>query len=703
MAKPRNSVLYLFDPLQQSPSRSTSPCRNSSPELGASDKENDVPAGDITMFFSRPYGLYKDANLHAQPRTPKGKLIDIGDTPAPDRHWDDADDGDAEHDGSDADGEQSESDVEGANATATAPPRTPLADLAVEETPRPHQTLGRPSTLDSQQRPLRAPVFTAPTSLPRNDDSLQALFPAPQGSPLAEVINSINLSAMGISDDGAPDAEHALSQALETTEPEVETETEARDDRLASPFPEINICAPETPVLAEFDLERPGQEESESVQDVVSPATRGSTLRPPSTLTQLSPDDPRRASVDLYSSFHLQMQSAEMSFDLLNDKISFLGGAGGQDSFWAGGDDADAMFEFDEERRENAGETVVERHESHDDGLTERVFTPPRAEVAQVVRSPTEEAAKVPLPMSPPPSTPSPRVTPQRIVQQAFETEPPSPPTSPVSLDEPSLLLESEPLPPPMPAPAPVPALRIMKKTFKLASRQTTPPEPTSKPSVSPTTSEPVVKVPSVSAKATPNPVPIAAPQPTRPAIRGVQRPPAIMLAAGNVIIGLPPQGNQRSASTSTSSSSSSGSSASRPARVPTQDAAAAASRFASAGVRRPTLVNKERPATIRGTSTAPATRPVKPTASAPGLTRTASTSAISSKTSSASSGASGIRPPSRIAAPGTTTGAGSALPRPASKLPGPSASGLSRQAKVGGLVRPRVVTAPRAPTGGRF
>ena len=280
------------------------------------------------------------------------------------------------------------------------------------------QSLGRSSTqIDSQQRPLRAPVFTAPTSVPPpcSDGSLQALFPAPQGSPLAEVINSINLAAMGVSDDAtaAPDAERAYagSQALETTEPETETGMEARDDRLASPFPEINICAPETPVLAEFDLERP-ERESESAQDAAAPTTYGSTLRPPSTLTQLSPDDPRRASVDLYSSFHLQMQSAEMSFDLLNDKISFLGGAGGQDSFWAAGDDADAMFEFDEERRENKAEAVVV--ERHDGALMERVFTPPRAEVAQivrvpVVRSPTEEAAKVPLPMSPPPSTPSPR------------------------------------------------------------------------------------------------------------------------------------------------------------------------------------------------------------------------------------------------------------------------------------------------------
>ncbi|CDO69720.1 hypothetical protein BN946_scf184687.g5 [Trametes cinnabarina] len=665
MAKPRNSVLYLFDPLhQESPS---APRRDTSPELGASDKENDASAGDVTMFFNRACGIsVKSPQEVQQPRTPKGKLIDFGDTPAMERLWDEA-----EHEGSDADGEQSECEAE-CMSEILAPLRSPLADLPVEETPRP--------------RPLRAPVFSAPTSASRRSEGrIEALLAAPHGSPLAEVINSINLSALTVSENTTPTAEHPPTLEVEESRP-------------PSPFPEINIHAPETPIRTDFDVKH--GEESDEV-----PAMTGSTLRPTSTLTQLSPDDPRRTSVDLYSSFHLQMQSADMSFDLLNDKISFLGN--GQDSFWAAGESADdAMFDFDEEKRAPPMEKRrLSLSDDHNAILSlERVFTPPVSkspiEQSLAVRSPTEDAARVPLPMSPPSSTPSPRVTPPRVAQQNAYVEPPSPPTSPMRLDEPSLLLESEPLPPPMPQP--VPALRILKKTFKVTGRQPTP--PVARPDSADSSCDSDVTDKEVK-KASPEsvqPASVAALPPVRPAIRGVQRPPASMLAAGRVVIGLPPQGAARSTSVSTSSSSSSGSSSA--SRVPhAQDASAsasvsAASRFAAAGVRRPTLVSKERPAvTTAKTTQAPPART--------GLTRTASANSTSSSLSKASASASGLRPPSRIAAAGTTVGgAGSALPRPASKLPfasgllrGPSISGSS------GIARPRSVTAPRAPTGGRF
>ncbi|KAI0649043.1 hypothetical protein C8Q79DRAFT_1007616 [Trametes meyenii] len=637
MAKPRNSVLYLFDPLQQSPS---TPLRDSSPELGNSDKENDVPAGDLTIFFSKTYGTHKAPEM--QPRTPKGKLIDIGDTPAPERLWDDM-----EHEGSDADGELSESEVEHPEAIL-APLRTPLADLDVEATPRPQQD-ARP--------PLQAPVFATAASPPHSEAPLRALLAAPQGSPLAGVINSINFSALAISDDVTPTAEYA---------PVLETD----DFRPPSPFPEINVCAPETPTVPEFDL---GVDE----EPIAAHAAIGSTLRPPSSLTQLSPDDPRRASVDLYSSFHLQMQSAEMSFDLLNDKISFLGN--GQDSFWAGGDDT--MFEFDEEKRVPAVEEV------------QRMLTPP-VEVAQeidvpTIFSPTEVAATIPLPMSPPPSTPSPRISPPRV-QPHLIPAPPSPPTSPVSLDEPSLLLEEEPLPPPM-AP-PVPALRIVKKTFKLTGRKSIVSAPASTVSDTKPSRKSVERQALPVTKSASAPIAAPQPQPARPTFKGVQRPPASMLAAGNVVIGLPPQGTSHSTSTSTSSSSSTGSSASR---------VAPGSRFAAAGIQRPTLAAKER--TVPRSATAGPVRPVRVPMSASGIARTASAGPAVSKPTSTTAGVSGLKPPSRIAAPGTTAGTTSTLPRPASRLPGLSLSGLARQASTGGLARPRVVTAPRAPTGGRF
>ncbi|KAH9949928.1 hypothetical protein B0H21DRAFT_671573, partial [Amylocystis lapponica] len=69
--KPRNSVLYLFDPL----SAPITPRRESSPDSG-SDKENDVPPGEVTMFFNR---MYK-APIHSMPKTPQGCLIDFNTT-----------------------------------------------------------------------------------------------------------------------------------------------------------------------------------------------------------------------------------------------------------------------------------------------------------------------------------------------------------------------------------------------------------------------------------------------------------------------------------------------------------------------------------------------------------------------------------------------------------------------------------------------
>ncbi|KAI0775129.1 hypothetical protein BD413DRAFT_294339 [Trametes elegans] len=670
MTKPRNSVLFLFDPLHQSPV--TPSCDLSSPELSASDKENDVPPGDVTVFFSRNFGTYKQQD--AQPRTPKGKLIDFGDTPAPGRAWDEA-----EHDGSDADGELSENDGDVDADGGAILPRTPLAELSVEDTPRPQP---------DARRPLQAAVFSAPTSPPAPLRSLQ--LTAPLSSPLAEVINSINMGSTNVSRDSISTAERAAVLERNVSEP-------VEGSRPSSLFPEINVCAPETPVVTEFDL---GNDEEHDEKPVGS----GSTLRPPGSLTQLSPDDPRRTSVDLYSSFHLQMQSEDMSFDLLNDKISFLGNA--QDSFWAAGEDA--MFEFDE-RPVPALKVKHEKRMSFGDApvaLFERAFSVPHEfhhdmEVP-VVRSPTDVALHVPLPMSPPPSTPSPRVTPPHMQQQRLEAAPPSPPTSPVSLDEPSLLLESEPLPPPMPAPPPVPALRIVKKTFKVTGRRSIAPATgsgvsISKPVAQPPKQEPVLRKTSPApVQEAPAPAPIVAPQPrpARPAIQGVQRPPPSMRGAG-LIIGLPPQGSSHSTSASTSSNSSSSGSVSRAGGAPRAPPGTAAPSSRFAGIQRPNLALNERAA-----PRAPlVTRPPRATVSATGgLSRTASAGTAVPKSLT---GANGLRPPSRVAAPGSS--AGSTLPRPASRLPGPGFSGLARHASTGGLARPRAVTAPRAPAGGRF
>ncbi|KAM5532588.1 hypothetical protein V8D89_013714 [Ganoderma adspersum] len=615
MAKPRDSVLYLFDPLQ-SP---TTPRRDSSSsDLSASDKENDVPPGDVTLFFDRMYAIPKQQP--AQVYTPKGKLIDIGDTPAPSDHlWDGSD-------GSDADGEQSESDAEGCGLIS--PSRRPFAELDVEHTPRP---------LDSARR-FKPPAFGF--ALPPSQDSNPLptlLVPAPQTSPLADVVNSINFSTASLSEQSTPTDLH----------PNHTQEAEhSSSSRPSSPFPEINVCAPETPSIKHFDVPK---DHEHPANPTMVPASH---LRPTSRLTQLPLDDPRRTSVDLYSSFHLQMQSEEMSFDLLNDKISFFGH--GQDSFWAAGDDA---MEFEEMGLPPALKAKVDKLISFAEPPPEHSFRaacPPvktvqAVEVLSVMSPTTEIAMSVPLPLSPTLSTPPSRhTTPSRLSPLSFD-EPPSPPTSPIVADEPSLLLESEPLPPPVAQSAPiVPALRITKKTFKMAGHQSTAAAPLRAPAGVLSVEKPDPATKRRLSLARPTSASVAASQSTRPAIRGVQRPPAGM-AAGGVVIGLPPQG-----SSSSSSSFSAGSAGVPPVLT---------SRFT--GIQRPNLAAKER---VGPRSTSGATRLAGGGAKAVPATKAAS-SIVNTRTASLgkAAGAGFLRPPSRIVAPG----GGSALPKPASKLPG--------------------------------
>ncbi|KAI0749628.1 hypothetical protein C8Q80DRAFT_1163052 [Daedaleopsis nitida] len=647
MAKPRNSVLFMFDPLHQSPS---TPRRDSSDDLGPSDKENDIPQGDLTIFFNRTYAAQKQEL--AAPFTPKGKLIDIGDTPASQCLWDAA-----EHDGSDADGEQSESDAEGCGVLS--PARVPLAELDVEHTPRPQDS----------SRPLKALIFASATSPTMPLPGL--LAPAPESSPLAEVVNSINLSGLIVSE------ETQENHPTITIPPTGQSE----DSRPASPCPEINICSPpETPCMEDFDV--PSEED-------VSVATNAQ-LRPPTTLTQLSPDDVRRTSVDLYSSFHMQMQSEDMSFDLLNDKVSFL--ANGQDSFWSGGDDtldfseicvpAPTMAKLEKLIQPALSiETVPKKFEP--------VFSPPaRATAAPSVMSPTlESAIHVPLPMSPTSSAPPSRHTTPPHTSPFALMEPPSPPTSPVIADEPSLLLESEPLPPPMPAP--IPALRIVKKTFKMAGHQSAMLLSNSKPTIATERAEKQASVlkrrsslsvakPVISSTTTSQP-------PMRPPIRGVQRPPSSMQNAGGMVIGLPPQGgsiNTTASTASTASSSSSGTSA-------------PASRFA--GIQRPNFAAKER-AAPKVTTGGPRAVPSATTAARSGTGPARVISATISKGTSGTTGVSAIRPPTRIVAPGST-----GLPKPASRLPGltRTASMSSHAGSIamggGAATRPKASTMSRA------
>lgn len=312
MNKPRNSVLYLFDPLSSSPS---TPRRDSSPDSG-SDKENDVAAGEVTVFFNR---IYK-ASAQTVPKTLEGRLIDF-DTTADVVGQDDEDE-DEENDAGDCTLlplNLEAHDAPYSTIRSTLMHRRPLAEIDLDATPRP-----------------RAPTSHPPLSQPRAllDDGAppSTITRAPLFSPLAEVINSINLSAMSIS---TPTP--TSFAATEDIKSQAEDTKEGADDMDAM-FPQIMICPPP-----------PSDTTSESLPTSPRERFSSSTLAPPArrplSNSSIPADDPRRSSVDLHASFSVQMSSAELSFDLLNDKISMLG----QDSFWAGADADDEDFDMEEE------------------------------------------------------------------------------------------------------------------------------------------------------------------------------------------------------------------------------------------------------------------------------------------------------------------------------------------------------------------
>jgi hypothetical protein len=150
---------------------------------------------------------------------------------------------------------------------------------------------------------------------------------APSGTPLADVINSIN----------------------------------------HGDFPNINICPPDE------ELPSPSYH-NENDAAVTSADFSPTHLSPNSSTTSTymrrhnintDANDPRRASVDLQTSFSIHLQSADMSFDLLNDKISFFGQP--QDSlFWPGVPEEDAevdTLDFTEDVQ-NMSEIVDEATEA---------------------------------------------------------------------------------------------------------------------------------------------------------------------------------------------------------------------------------------------------------------------------------------------------------------------------------------------------
>lgn len=308
--RPRDSILCLFDPL----AAPSTPERETPSADSASDKENDGP-GQVTVFFNRIYT--KETSSQPVSTSCRGNLIDFGDTSLHDEYEASLLDEDCGGmnfgDGgmlylatllvwSDlaVDDSMSFGPVTcAAPGNAVSPLRQPLADIRIETVTEP---VVQPKLIEGLDSPERI-------AWPK-ESNLVSPTVAPKGAPLADVINSINLSALSLSRSPSP-----TPSRLPTDDALPLPETEDESLRSTDSFPEISVCPPdEEPVVPSHPTTPISSPESLSAPRPAMRRLQANT----------SAADHRRVSVDLQSSFSLQMQSPEMSFDLLNDKISFL-------------------------------------------------------------------------------------------------------------------------------------------------------------------------------------------------------------------------------------------------------------------------------------------------------------------------------------------------------------------------------------------
>ncbi|KAF4597657.1 hypothetical protein EYR40_008121 [Pleurotus pulmonarius] len=287
---PRQSILSMFDPLNQS----TSLDNNSEKENATPTRaQKSVDGMTMTAFFNR---TYKPTLQPMQPTFTR-RLVDVGDVTV--------DEFSIMSLGLEELNEESEMDVDygdEGDTTVLAPhDLPPLVDEHTAEEP-------------VTPKAVRSHIHEFST----HQDC----------TPPASISNEFtNYEAhSGHSEN------HASPLALPTID--------APPNHLTIPLPDSSPPSPEalfnpvitisSPVAASpthcFPLPVTGGEEGDL--PVILPTSSSLTLRPRKP-TDIAIDDPRRCSVDLQQSFCLQMQEVDSSFDLLNDKISFFASAGG--------------------------------------------------------------------------------------------------------------------------------------------------------------------------------------------------------------------------------------------------------------------------------------------------------------------------------------------------------------------------------------
>ncbi|GLB35966.1 hypothetical protein LshimejAT787_0302540 [Lyophyllum shimeji] len=336
--RPRSSILHLFDPL-------ASPAQSRDTPSPDSDKENSCPA------FAEAF--FDPAIKHSSPVVLKRRLVDVGDVTVDDPSTLAMLTEEEELDGSmcvdDNDtltlppfptvtpARAGVSQVEGRTPTNSTV-RTPLGELA----------------LDQDITPVaRTKVYRRQPPLP------SVITPASDDSSLSSVVDTVNSS--GASFAGPASVKSSLNYHELINEDHAPPDTETPQitissaDELSESLSTLNLATPAGTLVT--DISRPFASTPLCPASEVSPVRLSARLRPnpPDTSAQ----DPNRRSVDLYASFHLQLQSEEASFDLLNDKISFFASASGTDSFLNAIDEDDSFdMAVEEKNLQRAVETM---------------------------------------------------------------------------------------------------------------------------------------------------------------------------------------------------------------------------------------------------------------------------------------------------------------------------------------------------------
>lgn len=276
---PRPSILQLFDPLS---SRDTH-----SPE---SDKENTLPDSD---FFPQTYVK------HPSPVRLTRRLVEVGDVTVVELEVT-AGDGDDLDEEAEEDGEE---DTVGPRPLFT--PRTPLGDV----------------TFDRERTPMRSKMYRRKANPP----VATVLDDVPGDYAFASVMTAVN--APGTTFGGSKVTPSVVISSAE----ESPSSSIGDADTLSTSLATLSLPTPTGSLIADTTIAFPTP--SEASASLLVPVAQG----PPPTASMVS-FDMDRSSADLQSSFvlHMNMSSAETSFDLLNDKISFFG-PGDEESFDMGG------------------------------------------------------------------------------------------------------------------------------------------------------------------------------------------------------------------------------------------------------------------------------------------------------------------------------------------------------------------------------